>query len=158
MLANTTLVTKHWLKSLPTGVAGVATQLPDSSRLKDWASQGYITIDGVVGGSSDPHTTRRDAVVSISCYSVAVDIDGNPKPTRPFTRAAEISEIVIRETIKLGYGNTSREVALPAGYEEAFIIEVYPLTEPRLVPGDTGYFAIYQMDINIIWASQVPVS
>lgn len=154
MYATSTLVAKHWLLSLDI-CAGVASSLPTNTAA--WEERGFIVIDGILGDSGDVTSGHRAPVVSITAYAVKREVAGlGIKPIPPIALANQIQESVIREGIKLSYSGAKR-IALPSGYEDAWIHQAYQLSEPRIIPGDQGSYASYQMDLQIVWGHPSPI-
>lgn len=154
MYATSTLVTKHWLLSLNIA-AGVASSLPTETAA--WAEKGFIVIDGVVGDGTDVTSGLRNPVMSITAYAVKRETAGlGIKPIPPIALANQIQEAIIREGMRLSY-NGAKRIALPSGYEDAWIHQAYQLSEPRIIPGDQGSYASYQMDLQIVWGYPSPI-
>jgi len=145
--ANSELVAVAWVGSLPDLLpAMVSTTLPEDT--SKWESTGFITIGngsgGVIGGSPNPNLALRNPVVSLHSWAIAA---GSSKP--PWGKSAQLLEHVIAGTYD--EDDLRRLLLLPTGYPMCSVLEAYPLSEPRRIPGDEGAYAHFQMDLQLHW-------
>lgn len=149
---NSELVAVAWIGSAAgLSTAMVATKLPRDT--STWSSTGFITVGGadgaggaVVGGSPDRYTRLRNPVLSVHGWAVN---PGSAKP--PWGKAAHLLEVLIAATED--ESTIRRALTLPGGYDPARVQEVYPLGEPRKVPGDEGSYAHYSLDLQLHWVA-----
>ncbi|MGH8571199.1 MAG: hypothetical protein ACREX8_01310 [Gammaproteobacteria bacterium] len=141
-LPSAELLMVAWLKGLP-GVPpdGVATTLPGDPAT--WAALGFVQVT-TVGGSPAVHTPLRNPVVAVDCWA------NNPNSQKPpWGKASALAETIVSAC----YGDTAqRVVTMPAGYSNARLMAVYPLSEPRRVPADEAGFARLSVDLSVSWA------
>lgn len=144
------LVAVAWLKGVPGLSAGlVGDTLPEDNTT--WSACGYTQVSTIAGGTPGMYVPTRAPVVQIDFWAVAPD-SGLP----PWNKANQLAEYVIADTYppSAGLGNGgSRDVSnlLPVDYAGAYVQAVYPMTEPRVVPGDPGSYARLTMDLALVW-------
>jgi hypothetical protein len=144
MRPNAELVAVRWLQGVSGMTAGmVATTLPRDN--STWAASGFVRVDGVVGGEIDTETGYRSAVASITLWAV------NPSSQRPpWWKAARLGELIMADCEPPARGH--RLLTTGTGYRNARVMSAIPRNDPRRVPGDSGAYAKYQMDLSLSWA------
>lgn len=147
LLPHAELVMQAWLRGID-GVPsnGVGMALPRDNTA--WATSGFVQIDGSVGGSPAIDNPIYRPVMSVRCWA---NKPGSSKP--PWGKANQLAEI-----IKIsGYGAVdayappARVVQLAPGFQNARVMACYALTEPRRVPSDEARFAVYQLDMQLVY-------
>jgi len=146
---NSELVAVAWLGSM-SGVlqSMVSTLLPRDN--STWATSGFITVgDGtgrgaaVIGGAPILNSQVRHPVLSIHTWAVNI---GSAKP--PWGLACSLAEKIVDSVFD--EDNMRRTLTLPTGYQGARVNGA-TCTEPRRVPGDSGAYAHYSIDLNLYW-------
>lgn len=143
--ATSELVTVAWVKSIagiaPNGM--VSTTLPADNT--SWAASGFVKVGPAVGGSPGMYVPLRQPVVQIDTYAVNLNSE-NP----PWDKASNLAELVFNATydMTLLHGLDTR-----TGYEQARVVSVTALTEPRRLYDDVAARAHYQLDIDIKWVA-----
>jgi hypothetical protein len=141
------LVMQAWLRGIdgvPTN--GVGTTLPRDNTA--WAASGFVQINGVVGGSPGVDTPVYRPVMSLQFWA---NRPGSSKPD--WGKANQLAEIVKAA----GYGAVdayappARIVGLAPSFQNARVLACYALTEPRRIPADEARFALYQMDMQLVY-------
>ena len=136
---NTELIAVAWLKTLagvPSGSVG--TTLPAAEA---FATDGFVQVVGVVGGSPDAYVPLRNPVVQVDTWAV------NPGSKRPPWGKAN----TLIENILAACFTTPDPIVLRDEYFAARLFEVAATTEPRRIPGDEGGFARYSADLHFHW-------
>lgn len=141
------LVGVAWLSSSPWITAdGVANQLPVSNEAS-WATNGFIVVGPIVGGT--PHSVMpvHRPVVQVECWAT------NPGSDRlPWGKANNLANQVWRTVLdRTTFG---RPLTINPGgvtYPVATVKGAKLLTEPRRVYNDAGDFAGYQCDLELHW-------
>jgi len=139
------LVAVAWLKGLSGLNNLVATDLPADAT--SWAASGFTQVL-TVGGSPSLDFPLANPVVSLDFWANA---PGSGKP--PWNKANQLAEVARRGM--LDHDAVQRALTLPAAYNNARCVTVYPLTEPRRVRDDAAEFARYTMDALFSWV-EVP--
>lgn len=138
---TTELVAIAWLK----GVEGlpseqIGTTLPANETA--WPN-GFVQVM-TVGGSPDMYIPARRPVVSVDFW--AGNANGNKAPWGKANALAELVRDACYED------DSSRVVEISVGeYDDARVMSVYLLTEPRRIPEDAAGYAHYQMDVQFHW-------
>jgi hypothetical protein len=140
------LVAVYWLKGL-SGLGNlVATELPASA--SSWSASGFTQVSGVVGGTPSIDYALANPVVSLDFWANA---PGSGRP--PWNKANVLAEVA--RAGMLDHPAVPRLLVLPAAYNNARVITVFPLQEPRKVRDDDAEFARYTMDSRFSWV-EVP--
>lgn len=138
---TTELVAVAWLM----GVSGLPTDMigPNLPADESKWTNGFVQVM-TVGGSPNMYIPVRRPVVSIDFW--AGNANGNKAPWGKANALAEIVRDACYED------DSARPVEISVGeYDDARVMSVYPLTEPRRVPGDAAGYAHYQMDLQLHW-------
>lgn len=139
----TDLVVQAWLASLPGLDSGmVGATLPQDTT--GWAETGFVQATTAAGGGPDPYTGLRRAWTQLDCWACR---PGSGKP--PWYRANQLAETILAACLT-GAGQQDT-VDLGPHYDPARILTARALTEPRRVPGDSGGYARYTFDTEIVW-------
>ena len=142
-IPNAELVTKAWLLAAVPGLSSnVATTLPDFP----WPNNEFIHIVRV-GGSPAIDLPQFQPVMSINCYAGKA---GSTKP--PWGQANELAMRVVMATYAAHYaGHASVSLAMPTGYSAARVQSVYPVSEVNKTPSDPSQYALYTVDLQLVW-------
>jgi hypothetical protein len=143
--ATTEKVVAAWLTSLPgitTAMVDFQLPEPDDAGNVSWASTGFITPYGV-GGKPDIYVPVARPVVGVKCWFVDPNT-GRP----PWQKAANLAE-----TVRAGCFTDPGEVflTLPTATQNARLMQVYMLTEPRRTFNDTGDYACVDLELQMHW-------
>jgi hypothetical protein len=139
---NAELVAVAWLRAhAGVDVASVATTVPDSS---SWVGNQFVQAT-VLSGSPIRDLPVYKPVVSVDAWAFR---PGSKKP--PWNQASQILETARTATYTHLTGSTAI-LAMPTGYMNARLLSVFPLSEPRRVPGDQSGYAHYSMDLQFDW-------
>lgn len=137
------LVAVAWLKGLSGLNNLVATDLPTDTTT--WAASGFTQVL-TVGGSPAIDFALARPVLSLDFWAVALD-SGKP----PWNKANQLAEIARMGL--LDHASVGRLLVLPAAYDNARCVTVFPLTEPRKVRSDEAQYARYSMDAEFHWVA-----
>lgn len=140
------LVAVAWLKGLTILGDRVATELPTTDNAS-WAASGFTQVT-TVGGAPSIDFLLANPVVSLDFWAVSLN-SGRP-PWNKANRLAEAARVGM-----LDHVNVPRLLVLPAAYNNARVITVYPTIEPRRVRADDAQFARFSMDAVFSWV-EVP--
>ena len=139
---NAELLAVAWLKSLdgiPTN--GVATALPGDPTT--WAIDGFVQVT-LVGGTPAVHTPLRNPTAQVDCWA------NNPNSLKPpWGKAHALLETVVAACYD--DGTQQRVFVMPTGFGNARLLTVWPVIEPRRVPGDESGFARVTVDLSMVW-------
>lgn len=138
---TTELVAINWLKGVPgLPTDQINTTLPaDASKWTD----GFVQVL-TVGGSPDIHIPARRPVVSVDFWFTPTA--SNKPRWEHANKLAEIARDACYED------DSARVVEISVGdYDDARVMSIYPLTEPRRINGDPAGYAHYQMDVQLHW-------
>lgn len=144
--ATSELITVAWVKTIA-GVAAngmVSTTLPADN--STWAASGFIRVGPAVGGSPQMYVPLRQPVMQIDTYAINPNSD-NP----PWDKAGKLAELVFNATYD--HSLLGRELITRTGYENARVVSVTALTEPRRLYDDPASRAHYQLDIELRWVA-----
>lgn len=138
------LVAVAWVKTIP-GIAVngmVSTTLPADNT--SWAASGFVQVGPAVGGSPGRYVPLRRPVMQIDTYAVNLNSE-NP----PWDKASGLAELVFNAT----YDMSLLEQALTTrtGYEQARMMSVSALNEPRRIYDNASSYARYQFDVEMWW-------
>src|SRR5687768_146046 len=102
-----------------------------------------------VGGTPAIDTPVYQPVVSINCFAMK---SGSANP--PWGQANQLAEQIRLAT----YARRVRSeagvlVTMPAGYGQALVLSVYPVSEPRRIPSDPSSYAVYNLDLQFNWTA-----
>lgn len=155
--ATTELVVMGWLKGLNIpDISGISTSLPTD--YNSWASGAFAVVEAVVGGGIEASTSQKQPVVTISFTAISLkqgNIGLNPKPN--YKLASNAAESVIREVTKFSqYWRAKTPIVFPDNFETAWIQQIVPRSDVRRRPGDQGNYAVYDIDLQFFWSSEVP--
>lgn len=141
------LVAVAWLGQRVDGIAPgqVATTLPKDPA--SWADEGFVQAQALPGGQVDIYTHIRMPVVQVDYWAAT------PKSNKPAwhkaNRLAELVRIATEDAQVFG-----RAVILPADYDGARVLAVYPASDPTRVNDDPSGYARYTQDLAIHWVRQ----
>lgn len=135
--ASTRKVAVAWLTSL--GLAS-GSELPTDT---SWSTTGFVTARAS-GGSPGVHIPVAHPVVTVQCYAVDPDT-GLP----PWNFAWDLAETVRAGTFSNG---TQVTLDLPDSGQNARVLSVYLISEPRPSYGDMGDYAVVVTDLALHWA------
>lgn len=140
------LVAQAWLRGVwgvPTN--GVGTTLPSDN--ETWAASGFVQIE-TVGGVPNGYVPVYQPIISIHCWA------NRPNSSQPpWGKANQLAE-QIRIASYGGvdsYAPPQRVVALAPNFQNARVLAVNVLTEPRRFPADDARFAHYQFDTQFVY-------
>jgi hypothetical protein len=147
---NSELVAVAWVKTVPGIPAGkVATTLPP---LESWLGTGFVTIDGIVGGTPHPDAPLYRPVVQLGFWAA----NSGSSITPPWGAAFILSEYVKRAT-EVDSPNRSAVLTIPHGFEQALVRDVTVLTENRRHPvASPESYAHVIMDVQLEWTIYRP--
>jgi len=129
-----------WVSSIDEVPDGkVATSLPaDPTQWPD----GFVTVLSV-GGASSVYVPLSRPVISIDCWA------NNPSSSKPpWGKAGSLAGSILAATYAT---KELRQFTVLPGYHPVQFMSVYPLAEPRRVPGDESGFAHYQFDVTFVY-------
>lgn len=134
-----------WLKTV-TGVpaAKVATALPGDTTA--WADTGFLTVRSL-GGAGDVDLPRALAAVQVDAWACTVN---SQKP--PWGLAGHLAGLVWQGCYD--QPQPGRFVVLDDFYP-ARVSAVFPLSQPRRIPGDEAGFARYELDLQLVYTVEV---
>lgn len=142
-MANSELVSVAWLSGATGIEAGqVATTLPSDA--STWATNGFVLVPGVAGGSPQLHVALREPVVQVETFAVNLN-SGKP----PWGKAASLFELLVAATYDKA--RMQRTLTLPAGYPQARVMTAHFLSEPRRMPADDSSYARFVADLALHW-------
>lgn len=141
---TTEKVTCAWLATLP-GITAAMVDPVLPTPADSWATTGFIT-PYALGGLRGMYVPVAHPVVGLKCWAWDPDT-GRP----PWNQAANLAE-----TIAAGCFATSHSVFLTVPYcdQQARILSVYLLEEPRRAYGDMGDYACFDTSVAIHWAAR----
>jgi len=154
--ASSEVVAVAWLLGVP-GITADANHVGVTLPGRDpatgtwpWADTGFVQLVTAVGGTPGMYVPERNPVVQLDFWAVNLD-SGLP----PWGKARQLAELVVADTYNTAGNPTAgaRDVSalMPDGYAGAYVQSVYPQTEPRRVPNDSGSFARLTMDLELAW-------
>lgn len=143
MRPTSELVAVTWLKGLSGLNNLVATDLPADN--STWTASGFTQVTAVGGVPAVDFALARP-VITMDFWAVGAD-SGRP----PWNKANQLAEIV--RTGLLDHPAVPRLLVLPAAYDNARVITVVPLIEPRKVRSDEAQYARYTMDAEFHWVA-----
>lgn len=141
--ANSELVAVAWLQGAAGMEAGqVATTLPADEGT--WATNGFVQVPMVVGGTPQLHYALREPVVQVDVWAV------NPSSGKPpWGKAASLMELIVAATFDAD--RMQRTLTLPSGYPQARVMTAHFVTEPRRIPADNASYARFSADLALHW-------
>lgn len=133
-----------WVKTVPTVPADkVATTLPADSTT--WGSTGFVQVS-IVGGAPEPHVPLYRPIVQVDCWATN---PGSAKP--PWGRAGSLAQAIVWAT----YGHRyATPVSAGSDFQDALVLSVRPISEPRRIPDDEAGFARVQVDLELVWVTE----
>ena len=147
-LPTNELVGVHWIKSLANlgyaiPASSVNTTLPADN--STWEASGFIQVQ-MAGGAPDLYLPMNRPLLQVDCWAAKPNSE---KP--PWGKANNLAELIKAATYdKTTWGN----LTLPATHENARVLGSIASTEPRRVLADEARFAVYTMDLELIWVRQ----
>lgn len=148
--ANSELAAVAWVQSIPGIPAGkVATSLPPRDA---WQATGFVTVDGVVGGTPHPDAPLYRPVVQLSFWAANTGSSITP----PWGSAFILSEYVKRAT-EVDSPHRSVVLTIPHGFEQVLVRDVSVMIENRRhpVPSPESYARVI-MDVLLEWTIYRP--
>jgi hypothetical protein len=144
--ANSELVTQAWLSSLPFLNDGMVNpRLPEATETStDAYTSGFVTHQ-VVGGSPNIYVPERQPVLAVKAYGFPKK--GSRKPQ--YDLSSGLLERIVKATYDTGSFNAILD--LGTGYPTAQVQQGHPVSEVRPSYGDKAYWAVYMVEIQIIW-------
>lgn len=144
--ANTELVAQAWLSSLPFLNNGMVNpRLPEGIEKQDAAiASGFVT-HVVVGGSPNIYVPEREPVLAVKAYGFP-NVGGR-KPQ--YDLASGLLESIVEATYDVDSFNAV--LTLPSGYPTVQVQQGHPVSEVRQSYGDRAYWAVYMVEIQLIW-------
>lgn len=141
--ANSELVAVAWLQGATGIEAGqVATNLPSDGAT--WATNGFVQVVGVSGGTPQLHYALREPVVQVDTYAI------NPNSGKPpWGKASSLFELLVAATYDVA--RMQRTLTLPTGYPQARVMTAHFVSEPRRMPGDDSSYARFTADLVLHW-------
>jgi len=145
--ANTDLVAGLWLASLPgLSASMVGTVVPEGAEKNpDLIASGFVEYF-TVGGTPDMYVPERQPVLQVKTYGFPVKT-GSRRPQRAL--ANDLAEAIVHACQDPASFNA--RLILPNDRFPARVQQAHALSEPRPVPDDRGYWAVYQFDLQIYW-------
>lgn len=144
--ANTELVAQAWLSSLPFLNSGMVNpRLPEGIEKQDAAIASGFVVHSVVGGSPNIYVSERQPVLAVKAYGFPRE--GGRKPQ--YDLASGLLEQIVKATYDLDSFN--QVLTLQSGYPAAQVQQGHPVSEIRPAYGDKAYWAVYMVEIQIIW-------
>lgn len=142
------LVACAWLAQRVPGfdASMVATRLPRD--VTQWAENGFVQVTPITG-VPDVDIPVRHPLVQVDLWRVTLDTQGNITNKPPVAKANIMAECVRVATEDGALYNT--KVTLPAAYEDAIVLSVYPLSEPTEISGDPSGYARVTLDLAFDW-------
>lgn len=145
MIPNAELVAKAWLLAAVPGLSNnVSTNLPDPT----WPNNEYLQIMKV-GGSPNIDVPLFNPVISVNCWAMVLN---SRRP--PWGHANELAMRVVMAC----YNQRAKrapdpavKLTLPSGYTQARMQSVHPLAEPNRLPSDPSQYAVYTLDLQMVW-------
>lgn len=145
--ATTEKVIVAWIASLPGfSTAMVNPTLPSTpvGATPTWATTGFIT-PYAAGGLNDVSQPLAHPVVGLKCWAVD-PTTGLP----PWNQANNLAEAIRAGTKTRGINQV---LTLPNCDQDARILSVYMLEEPRRSFGDTGDYACFDTTVEMHWSA-----
>lgn len=134
------MVAKSLLESLD-GTFDVGYATPNN--MSDSPS-GCLVVTAI-GGGVNPSNGVRTSVVQVE--SVAYDPNS---PFPPWWLASTNAQFVVEKTsVAQQLGRT--QIDLPEDYYNVHLLEAYVSSLPRKIPGDQGGYAIYVLELTVVW-------
>lgn len=136
-------VAATWLSTVPSmPLNKVATTLP--ADVSTWADTGFVTVTTVGGSPKSIHVPVREPVIQIDVWAANPN---SPKP--PWGRAGSLMQAIVDFTY---YTEQPGVLYIRPGFYQVRVMSVFPIVEPRRIPGDEAGFARYQMDMAFSYA------
>lgn len=147
---NSELVAVAWAKSVPGIPAGkVATVLPP---LDAWQATGFVTVDGVVGGTPHPDVPIYRPVIQFGFWAA-----GSGSSITPPWGAAFILSEHLKRACEVDSLYRSSVLSIPHGFEQALVRDATALTENRRHPvASPESYAHVIMDVQLEWTIYRP--
>ncbi len=135
-----------WLKTI-SGIdpTKVATSLPADAAT--WASTGFVTAMTVGGSPGSVHVPVSEPVVAVDCWANNAN-SGKP----PWGKAGHLAALIYRATYLAPQPGS---FTVLTDFHPAKLRAVYPVSEPRRIPGDESGFARYQLDLQLVYSVAV---
>lgn len=135
------LVATLWLDTLGLTADDIGSSLPGDPTL--WATGGYVQAT-TVGGQPAIHVPMFAPLVQVDCWASAPD-----SRQAPWGKAGDLAGQVVAAT----YAFTKPvDLVMPSDYEAVRVHSVYPVTEPRRIPGDDAGYARVNVDVIMRWS------
>lgn len=138
------LVAVAWIKAALGLTNGVSTNLPDPP----WGDTDDTWLQVMqIGGSAATDVPMMDAAVSVNAFAHTAN---SLKPA--WNKANHLLQRLLIATYQTQRPPSNRvEVEMPGDFGEAIVCAVRPLSLPRRIPSDPSQYAVYNMDIGIMW-------
>jgi hypothetical protein len=144
------LVVQAWLTTVPeltASMIGAALPAPSADGTIPWTTTGFVQCT-VAGGQVEDPTGRRTTLAQIDCWATRL-------PTSrklPWALADQLAEHII-EAARAGTGQEQYVDVGPAGttYDQARILTVLAVDEPRRVPNDPAGYARFMHHLTVTW-------
>jgi hypothetical protein len=139
------LVAVAWIGQNVEGVTPsmVATSLPRA--LETWAALGFVQVT-MLSRTADVNGLKRLPVAQVDAWAHSPD---SVRP--PVAKANGLAELVFAAASD-PRPTYDRTLTVKANYRDAYVLGVYPLTEPAEVPDDPAGFARATFDMALDWA------
>lgn len=153
MLPTGPLVVVAWLGQCVAGLSSnmVATKLPRD--ISAWAANGFVQATLIPAPGPIDSGDGRMAYVQIDAWAVSVASDGSAGTTPAVGKANVLAELVMRATEddaqRPFFG---KPVVMPAGFDPARVLAVWPMTEPSVIPDDPSGYGRVTFDLALKWA------
>lgn len=108
-----------------------------------WATQGFVQVPMVVGGSPDVHLPMREPIVEINAWT---NRPGTEEP--PWRRAGHLANWIIR---RMHAQRTPLDLDLGGDYYPVRLHAVWAASEPRRITGDPSGYARVMFEAQMRW-------
>lgn len=145
------LVARTWLRSVLAAPVGVDWVLPAVTTAQ-MRSDGFVVVNGVLGGSPDRDVPFRQPVFDLRCWVAPTELAEQPQ--------WNAAEGLAQDVVNLAYAHPPAGVQLSPGavlgarfaaYRPFRVATVLALSEPRELNNDPGNFAGFSLDLQIYW-------
>lgn len=135
------LIAALWLRTLDLTADDIGTELPANPA--SWADGGYVQVTAV-GGSPNIHVPMRAPAVQIDCWTCRPNSE-----QAPWNKAGDLAGQIVHATYDM---TRPVNLTMPSDYKGVRVHSVYPLGEPRPLPGDEAGFARVSFDMAVRWS------
>jgi hypothetical protein len=143
-------VARAWLRQALPAAVGVDFRLPPESEVTpEVRANGFVVIQGVVGGSPDIDVPLRQPVIGVRAWMPPTAATSQPQ----WNAADQLADSIVRAAYDVPPQGVRLDMAAIglAAFRPAWVRSAYLLGEPREIYDDPGNYAGFDLDLQLNW-------